>query len=547
MQSLLLPAPWLSNTHFGQPRFDIDPGRVSIHPRPSVAGLKSGLRTSNPSFLMSGPPPTGNPAESPRNVQQQASQGWEVTTTSEAADPIVSPTVPVSSSPGGQHVRTTPTQRYFPQDAIHEYQTPAQSSSLVGEVSASQTETAHLPLATSSTTVRTLPPRSTRRAKAHVASACVNCKRKHLGCDSARPCRRCVLAGKAATCVDVTHKKRGRPPLKAEETPLRPYTAVEGSVSQREALQTTPSSRPHAHSRTSSREIRPITDLQFPRPGGYGAGTGSVGMEPVVTHPRRWTTYPSPQMSAPLSVMIPGIQGQRPFSSPVPLPSSGGTHPQTPFITSPGAVFSPPEFRPMPSYTDRPHVVTPPTISPQQYQQPFALSLSPHVQSPRTPTRPAERAATSREAHDPYQEPGLRLPPILPSARAFEQSPPTHRRSGSYPYPTAWTSQRTQVQEQQSQPRLLESPPSLLERLPGQPELRSPFPSVSRPPGLGFEHDRPSPITQLRQGREQSAATAPSGSEARPERWRREESDEGDNNRQPTKRRRMALDDIVND
>lgn len=41
-----------------------------------------------------------------------------------------------------------------------------------------------------------LPPRSTRRAKAHVASACVNCKRKHLGCDSARPCRRCVVAGK---------------------------------------------------------------------------------------------------------------------------------------------------------------------------------------------------------------------------------------------------------------------------------------------------------------------------------------------------------------
>jgi hypothetical protein len=41
-----------------------------------------------------------------------------------------------------------------------------------------------------------LPPRVTRRTKAHVASACVNCKHKHLGCDSARPCRRCVIAGK---------------------------------------------------------------------------------------------------------------------------------------------------------------------------------------------------------------------------------------------------------------------------------------------------------------------------------------------------------------
>jgi hypothetical protein len=39
-------------------------------------------------------------------------------------------------------------------------------------------------------------PRATRKTKAHVASACVNCKKKHLRCDSARPCRRCVQSGK---------------------------------------------------------------------------------------------------------------------------------------------------------------------------------------------------------------------------------------------------------------------------------------------------------------------------------------------------------------
>lgn len=39
-------------------------------------------------------------------------------------------------------------------------------------------------------------PRATRKVKAHVASACVNCKRKHLRCDEARPCRRCVQSGK---------------------------------------------------------------------------------------------------------------------------------------------------------------------------------------------------------------------------------------------------------------------------------------------------------------------------------------------------------------
>lgn len=341
--------------------------------------------------------------------------------------------------------------------------------------------------------------------------------------------------------MDVTHKKRGRPPLKAEEAPLRPYTAVESSAASRESLQTTPSSRPHGHSRTSSREIRPITDLQFPRAGEYGAGTASVGMDPVVAHARRWTTYPSPQMSGPSSIMIPGARGQRPFSSPVSLPSSAGTNPPTPFITSPGSAISPPagvsEFRPILSYSDRPHVVTPPTISPQQYQQPFPLALTPLMESPQTPTRPAERTATSRESHDPYPEPGLRLPPILPSTRSFGQSPPTHRRSGSYPYPTTFTGERTQAQEPQSQPRLLESPRSLLEPLTSQPELRSPFPSASRPTSLVIEHDRP--VSQAQESPEQSAA--------RPERRRRDEGDEGEDSRQPTKRRRMALDDIVND
>ncbi|PWN31060.1 hypothetical protein BDZ90DRAFT_32715 [Jaminaea rosea] len=56
-------------------------------------------------------------------------------------------------------------------------------------------------------------------AKAHVSSACLNCKRAHLACDAERPCRRCTKLGKTATCVDVQHKKRGRPRLKDREMP----------------------------------------------------------------------------------------------------------------------------------------------------------------------------------------------------------------------------------------------------------------------------------------------------------------------------------------
>ena len=41
-----------------------------------------------------------------------------------------------------------------------------------------------------------------RKAKTHVASACVNCKRAHLSCDVQRPCARCVASGKQ---VSVTY------------------------------------------------------------------------------------------------------------------------------------------------------------------------------------------------------------------------------------------------------------------------------------------------------------------------------------------------------
>jgi len=43
--------------------------------------------------------------------------------------------------------------------------------------------------------------RGGRKSKAHVASACVNCKRAHLSCDVQRPCARCVAAGKQVSLL----------------------------------------------------------------------------------------------------------------------------------------------------------------------------------------------------------------------------------------------------------------------------------------------------------------------------------------------------------
>ncbi len=43
-----------------------------------------------------------------------------------------------------------------------------------------------------------------RRTKAHVHSACFNCKRAHLSCDVERPCHRCVASGKQVISTDLS-------------------------------------------------------------------------------------------------------------------------------------------------------------------------------------------------------------------------------------------------------------------------------------------------------------------------------------------------------
>lgn len=63
-------------------------------------------------------------------------------------------------------------------------------------------------------------PRATRKVKAHVASACVNCKRKHLRCDSARPCQRCVQSGKEVSTCDPWHPPGNTPKADPSRAPV---------------------------------------------------------------------------------------------------------------------------------------------------------------------------------------------------------------------------------------------------------------------------------------------------------------------------------------
>ncbi|KAL8796572.1 MAG: hypothetical protein Q9182_007349 [Xanthomendoza sp. 2 TL-2023] len=139
-------------------------------------------------------------------------------------------------------------------------------------------------------------PGVARRAKAHVPSACVNCKRKHLACETKRPCNRCLQTGKEATCVDVQHKKRGRPRLREEETIREVAFGIdahaEAYASQTGMIPLTEPGRPRSK---SYRELRSQPEgfysNQRPRTSdaGYGnpypPGANRVPMSPISSYP----------------------------------------------------------------------------------------------------------------------------------------------------------------------------------------------------------------------------------------------------------------------
>lgn len=132
-------------------------------------------------------PPQQDKSGQPRRVRSNPSLGsylqiaepsrlddWRGQGTWPGAEPLRSDrpggTIPVQG--GLEQVRGAPLERHGPSTSPTTHRTPFASQ-------------ASLP-----------SPRSARRAKAHVPSACVNCKRKHLRCEQRRPCHRCVQAGK---------------------------------------------------------------------------------------------------------------------------------------------------------------------------------------------------------------------------------------------------------------------------------------------------------------------------------------------------------------
>ncbi|OQO00265.1 hypothetical protein B0A48_14052 [Cryoendolithus antarcticus] len=142
--------------------------------------------------------------------------------------------------------------------------------------------------------------RGSRKTKTHVASACVNCKRAHLSCDVQRPCGRCVTSGKQETCVDVAHKKRGRPRLRDDgefkmERPLPAPLAATSSAVDTGMTQVRPMATPRHRRQESFRSMQSLTSEGSPS---YGPPTPSYLRQPDRPY-QSALTYVSPRSSAP--------------------------------------------------------------------------------------------------------------------------------------------------------------------------------------------------------------------------------------------------------
>jgi hypothetical protein len=178
--------------------------------RPIIRLVRHG-EVSDPSLSMSNSPspprtPHHGPASSNSNQQLSSSAASRSSPApmSTLAIAVTSPASPFYD----------PVRRPYATDRIHAghaYHMPAAhhteqgSRSLAGHpsqyttshpIAQSTPQTASQPSTSASNATPSMSSRGGRKSKAHVASACINCKRAHLSCDVSRPCARCVSAGK---------------------------------------------------------------------------------------------------------------------------------------------------------------------------------------------------------------------------------------------------------------------------------------------------------------------------------------------------------------
>ncbi|EME78294.1 uncharacterized protein MYCFIDRAFT_178452 [Pseudocercospora fijiensis CIRAD86] len=280
-------------------RVRIGNNHTLLHPGSLKRKLSSLLRPVRYGEVSYPSPPMSNPPSPPRLPQDHsatlASVSQPSTSSSITATSTLMPAVAIATSslgppfyePAAQAPGNARSPPSFP---------PPTSAAAVATSSQSQptsaAPTAWQPSAENEPSTRPTSSRGGRKSKAHVASACINCKRAHLSCDVNRPCARCVASGKQVwmsfdTCFDVQHKKRGRPRLreegdfKVEQTlpEARPTTAIPSGSSD-------PSTRPLAATRPRRAEsFRSLRSQGSDSSGAVASPTYPLPPPPTATRP----------------------------------------------------------------------------------------------------------------------------------------------------------------------------------------------------------------------------------------------------------------------
>lgn len=193
MQSLRFSAFPTVHPSFQTHRKSIDHSR--FHPSLSLCSANnSPIWAALPTPPMSGTPPL-EPSKDPAQLaghRRKRSDSPPTTTTTQTVGSFAATVVPPTPRHGEQPIidnrREDPTMQLAPHPVP--YLPPLTYG--VGPVAS----VSHYSPPDLTSAQQQLSPRTTRKTKAHVASACINCKKKHLRCDSNRPCRRCVQSGK---------------------------------------------------------------------------------------------------------------------------------------------------------------------------------------------------------------------------------------------------------------------------------------------------------------------------------------------------------------
>lgn len=438
MQALPLPTPCQSHQPFQRHQLEVT-SKWLFDLRPLKVGRES-VGASLPSPPMSRSSPQQNPrdpaqAAGRRRKRSESPAASSIATASASYPPFQGqlPTwpeitqSPFSRPPGGQFAPQLQSSYPPPPQLLSQPVFSVQGSVPLAGVH-------DVPLGMTSATGQG-QSRATRKPKAHVASACVNCKKKHLRCDNARPCRRCVQAGKEVrplydqlqfsnnqrqeSCVDVTHKKRGRPPLKADDPQSRRTFAASPSAlpGRQSRLSSSPVGLerlpyPSERSPTSLRDLRP---LQSPR-------------QEIINQPRE-ASQAQPLSTA--SAMIgfqgqlspygpPRLSGHRPFSS---ISSSASSaQPPSPFFPSPGL---PPGAGVTLPY--EPHSRSMPTTTLPSFSQP---QITPTIPStPIIPPIPSSRPP----GHQAYRQLQSQLGSTTDMATFTRSRPPSEPRAAPQP------------------------------------------------------------------------------------------------------------------